>query len=313
MRALVGMSRLVRALLHLLLGLAVMAVRFRSLDAAGRQRWIQRWSAHLLHVLGIDVQVHGVPRRGATWVVANHVSWFDIAAIHAIAPQARFVSKADVRRWPFVGWLVAGAGTLFVERASKRDALRVCTRWPMHFAPVTWWRCFPKAPRARVPRCCPSTPTCCRRRSPRTRRYSPSCCAFTNPARPSAARSNSSARPAWLQSLWRVGCAYGLCVRLEWLPPHSSAHADRRRLAATLHDMMGAALLRSAAAPMRDAPLADNGAGLGFPAGQRERRCYCRGGRYPVSPGPPRANAATRPLGGVRFEAPQGHGCCSWC
>ena len=38
---------------------------------------------------------------------------------------ARFVSKADVRHWPLLGWLVACGGTLFIERERKRDALRV--------------------------------------------------------------------------------------------------------------------------------------------------------------------------------------------
>jgi 1-acyl-sn-glycerol-3-phosphate acyltransferase len=37
----------------------------------------------------------------------------------------RFVSKADVLRWPLLGSLVAGAGTLFIERESRRDAVRM--------------------------------------------------------------------------------------------------------------------------------------------------------------------------------------------
>ena len=57
-------------------------------------------------------------------IVANHVSWLDILAINAVRP-VRFVSKADVRHWPLLGWLVACGGTLFIERERKRDALRV--------------------------------------------------------------------------------------------------------------------------------------------------------------------------------------------
>jgi 1-acyl-sn-glycerol-3-phosphate acyltransferase len=33
-------------------------------------------------------------------VVANHISWLDIMAVHAVCPEARFVSKADVQHWP---------------------------------------------------------------------------------------------------------------------------------------------------------------------------------------------------------------------
>ena len=42
-----------------------------------------------------------------------------------MCPQARFVSKADVRHWPLLGWLVDAAGTLYIERERKRDAMRV--------------------------------------------------------------------------------------------------------------------------------------------------------------------------------------------
>ena len=76
--------------------------------------------------VGLQLQVTGVqPRPGATLLVANHISWLDIAAIHAAVPHARFVSKADVLQWPLLGWLIRNAGTLFIERERKRDALRV--------------------------------------------------------------------------------------------------------------------------------------------------------------------------------------------
>ena len=98
---------------------------FRSYSAAQRHARIQWWSAKLLRLMGIALHAHGTPRPGAKLVVSNHVSWLDIAAIHAVIPEAHFVSKADVKHWPLVGRLVAGAGTLFIEREKKRDALRV--------------------------------------------------------------------------------------------------------------------------------------------------------------------------------------------
>jgi 1-acyl-sn-glycerol-3-phosphate acyltransferase len=39
--------------------------------------------------------------------------------------HTRFVSKADVKRWPVLSALIEGAGTLYVERESRRDAMRV--------------------------------------------------------------------------------------------------------------------------------------------------------------------------------------------
>jgi len=57
-------------------------------------------------------------------VVANHISWLDILVLHA-ARHCRFVSKSDVKHWPLIGALATGSGTLFIERSSRRDAMRV--------------------------------------------------------------------------------------------------------------------------------------------------------------------------------------------
>jgi 1-acyl-sn-glycerol-3-phosphate acyltransferase len=56
--------------------------------------------------------------------VANHVSWLDIFVLNSIHP-VRFVAKAELARWPVVGKMLRRVGTLFVERARKRDARRV--------------------------------------------------------------------------------------------------------------------------------------------------------------------------------------------
>ena len=57
-------------------------------------------------------------------LVANHISWLDITSLHA-ARYCRFVSKADIKKWPVIGTLATGVGTLFIERESRRDAMRV--------------------------------------------------------------------------------------------------------------------------------------------------------------------------------------------
>jgi len=61
---------------------------------------------------------------GPLLLVANHISWLDITSLHA-ARFCRFVSKADVKAWPLIGALASGVGTLFIERESRRDAMRV--------------------------------------------------------------------------------------------------------------------------------------------------------------------------------------------
>ena len=117
--------RVVRLVLHVLHGMAVMALRFPSLDAGGRQARIQWWSAGLLRAMGVGLQVRGTPpAHGPLLLVANHISWLDIPVMHA-ARHCRFVSKSDVQAWPLIGTLATAAGTLYIERSSRRDALRM--------------------------------------------------------------------------------------------------------------------------------------------------------------------------------------------
>lgn len=117
--------RLVRALLHALAGLATILWIFPRLDVPARHARVQAWAGRMLTVLGIRLQVRGTPAlQGPMLLVANHVSWLDILVMHA-ARHCRFVSKAEVRDWPLIGTLATGAGTLYIERKSRRDALRV--------------------------------------------------------------------------------------------------------------------------------------------------------------------------------------------
>jgi 1-acyl-sn-glycerol-3-phosphate acyltransferase len=116
--------RLAYSSAHVLFGALICALVFPFVDAPRRMRIVGWWSRRMLAAVGIRLVVSGSGHPGPVLLVANHISWLDILAIDAVHP-ARFVSKADVRRWPLLGWLVACGGTLFIERERKRDALRV--------------------------------------------------------------------------------------------------------------------------------------------------------------------------------------------
>jgi 1-acyl-sn-glycerol-3-phosphate acyltransferase len=125
MNALRGAWRLLRALLHALAGLATILWVFPRLDLPARNARVQAWARGMLDVLGIELQIRGEPPlHGPMLLVANHVSWLDVLVMHA-ARHCRFVSKAEVRHWPLIGTLATGGGTLYIERESRRDALRV--------------------------------------------------------------------------------------------------------------------------------------------------------------------------------------------
>ncbi|AJG20597.1 lysophospholipid acyltransferase family protein [Cupriavidus basilensis] len=115
-------------ILHLLRGLATCAVLFPWLGVESRQWHIRRWSRRLLRICGVTVDVQGLqPGQAAphgAMVVSNHISWLDIYVINCWHP-VRFVAKSEIRDWPLIGWLCAQTGTIFIERARKRDAHRV--------------------------------------------------------------------------------------------------------------------------------------------------------------------------------------------
>ncbi len=120
--------RMVSVLLHLLSGVLTVLLLFPFLDRGEREKRLVRWSAILLSVVGVRVVTHGRPPRvrgGGALIVANHVSWLDIHVVHSLL-AARFISKAEVRDWPVIGWLADKAGgTLFLERRRKSDARRM--------------------------------------------------------------------------------------------------------------------------------------------------------------------------------------------
>ena len=125
MNTISAIVKLARALLHILVGFVTILLLFPRISPEQRQLRTQVWSLGMLRRLRIDLIVKGNPAlNGPLMLVANHMSWLDITALHA-ARFCRFISKADIKKWPFIGTLASGIGTLFIERESRRDAMRV--------------------------------------------------------------------------------------------------------------------------------------------------------------------------------------------
>lgn len=117
--------KILRGLWHLLVGVWTLQLHFPRLSREQREMRVQAWALELLALWGVHLKVLGQPvLSGPALMVANHISWLDILVIHA-ARYCRFVSKSDIRDWPLVGALATGAGTLYIERSRRKDALRM--------------------------------------------------------------------------------------------------------------------------------------------------------------------------------------------
>ena len=118
-----------RVILHLIYGM-VQAAIYPHLDQTGQRRTMKSWSRQLLAILNIGICIDGPQMaRGESGclMVANHISWLDIFVLNAIHPSL-FIAKSEVRDWPLIGWLSRRCGTIFIERALRRNASATNTR-----------------------------------------------------------------------------------------------------------------------------------------------------------------------------------------
>ena len=68
--------------------------------------------------LGFRMSTQGTFSNRPVLYVSNHISWSDIPVLGQV--PLRFLSKAEVGRWPVIGWLATQAGTLFIQRGSGK-------------------------------------------------------------------------------------------------------------------------------------------------------------------------------------------------
>jgi lyso-ornithine lipid O-acyltransferase len=91
-----------------------------------RQRWVGAWCSAVLGMFGVEVLRSGPapePGRGHL-VVANHRSTADVLALLR-AFGGLMVSRADLARWPLLGFGARAVGTLFVDRADAHSGAAV--------------------------------------------------------------------------------------------------------------------------------------------------------------------------------------------
>lgn len=238
--------RLLGCVAHGLHGLSIVVTRFSRYDAAQRHARIQWWAAKMLRTMGITLEIEGEPHPGGALLVANHVSWLDIMAVHAVCPHARFVSKADVRAWPMLSKLVDAGGTLYLERERKRDALRVVHLMAQALTAGETVVVFPEGTtsdgRALLPFHANLLQAAIATRTP----VQPVALRFSDARDPVSRAVEFVGDTTLLQSLWRVAGGEGVVVRVRLLPAHASHGVDRRALSellrARIHEAMDQAL-----------------------------------------------------------------------
>lgn len=234
--------RLSRTAWHIVRGLFIVTVLFPRLSDVQRQQHIGRWSRRVLRALGVTLHAQGRLGPGAKMLVANHVSWLDVMVLHALCPQARFVAKSEIQRWPLIGRLVAGAQTFYIERRRPHQTRHAVAAISAALRTGATVVVFPEGTTSSGQSVLPFRPGLLQAAlaggtlvRPVALRYADS---RQSPSRDAPYIDDDTL----LGSLWRTARAEQLVAEVRVLPALAAPDADRRVLALALRDAVQAAL-----------------------------------------------------------------------
>jgi len=194
------------------------------------------WRVRVARILNLELRVRGRPLDGPALLVANHVSWLDIPVLGWI-PTISFLSKAEVRSWPVIGWLAARGGTLFIRRGARGSADNAAEQITWHLVRGRKVLLFPEGTttdgsgvRTFHPRLFASAMLAGVPVQPIALRYTLPQGQARGTPHPSAPFIGDDTFPA---HLWRVLGEGRIVVEIEFLAPLIAQEHDRKTLAQT--------------------------------------------------------------------------------
>ncbi|SMC15869.1 lyso-ornithine lipid acyltransferase [Andreprevotia lacus DSM 23236] len=205
---------------------------------------IQRWSAKLTRILGIHVRVQGLAPGvypANHLLISNHISWLDIFVLNAVT-VSRFVAKSEIRSWPIIGKLCCGTGTLFIERAKKRDTARVGQDMLSALQAGHCLAVFPEGTTSDGGRILPFRSSLLQAAVEGNTTLQPIYLRYCNTSGQRCALAAYIDDVSFGQSLWRILGNRGLTVEINFLSPIASNQVeDRRSLTRTVEARIQAA------------------------------------------------------------------------
>jgi 1-acyl-sn-glycerol-3-phosphate acyltransferase len=218
--------------LHFIAGLATVVFRFPRWQPARRHRAIAKWSRALLHVVGIQVERGArTPVPAGCLLVLNHVSWLDIFLVNAVVP-ATFVAKSEIGRWPLVGTLVTRAGTLYIERGSRRAVRRTNERIEAALNEGSVVACFPEGTTSHGHKVGRFHGGLLQPAIECGAPVVPAVLAYREPGGAISMACGYVGDDSLLGSVWRIVSAHGVRAHLEFMEPLEVQGLDRRAVAA---------------------------------------------------------------------------------
>jgi 1-acyl-sn-glycerol-3-phosphate acyltransferase len=247
-RRLRALWRMLRLVQHVGAGVWTVWWRFPKLSQPERDARVKAWALELLGKIAIELVVKGRPPvQGPVLLVANHISWLDIVVLHAVR-HCRFISKSDIKHWPIIGMLATAAGTLYIERESRRDAMRVMHHMAEGLRAHDVLAVFPEGTTGTGLTVMPFHANLLQAAITTDAPVQPLGLSFVDGQTGQLSTAPSfTGEDTLLQSLWRTLCADHLQAWVEWGEPQTAQGRDRRAWAQDLHAEVQA--LRTVAPP----------------------------------------------------------------
>ena len=225
--------RLLHVFAHLFSGLLTIALIYPFCAEPTQLSLKQRWSSTLLRILGLKLKLSGeLPPRGL--LVSNHISFTDVFAINAFGPSS-FVAKADVQRWPLIGWLAKHNDTLFLARGSRRAAQQAREQMAEHLRAGKRIVVFPEGATGNGDHVAPFHGALFQAAIDAAEIITPLAVQYTDH---SGTRSYAAAfigGMTLVECFWNIACADNVTVSVTILPVVHAHTGDRRHLSAHAH------------------------------------------------------------------------------
>ncbi len=94
----------------------------RPKTRVARAEWLHQFCARSMKRMKVRIDVIGpVPKTGV--VISNHLSYVDIVTLATVL-RCVFVSKAELKKTPVLGWMTTSSGTVYVDRGRGGSAMR---------------------------------------------------------------------------------------------------------------------------------------------------------------------------------------------
>lgn len=81
------------------------------------------WGTGIAKIANLQIKIHGDPNIVKGMIISNHLSYLDIIILSSVFPL-RFTPKADIAKWPFLGWFVWLSMAIWVDRERRQSAIK---------------------------------------------------------------------------------------------------------------------------------------------------------------------------------------------